>query len=260
MLDQKKPETVFIEHLGWIDRVAGLAARKHGLWDADAEDFAAWVKMRMVESGYAVFSKFRGESELRTFLAVVIAREAHAYSREQRGRWRPSARAQALGPPAPELEKLVRHDGYTLAQAGEKLRTGGRTHLSDLQLARLLAEIPERPPLRPTEAPDEELDHTPGTSSAEEVVTAAENDAYRGQVMAALARAMEQMDPEERLIAQMRFGQGATLAHVARTLGLEQKPLYRKIEKLRERLRGYLEAEGLSAAQVRELLDRGEDA
>jgi RNA polymerase sigma factor (sigma-70 family) len=259
MLDQQNPEAIFLKHVGWIDRVAALAARKHGLWDADADDFAAWVKMRMVESGYAVFLKFRGESELKTFITVVIAREAHAYLRELRGRWRPSARAQALGPPAPELEKLVRNDGYTVAQAGEKLRTAGKTDRSDLELARMLAEIPERQPLRPSEVADPKLDEAAGSSRADDRLAADENQAYRGEVMAAVARAMERMEPEEQLIVKLRFGQGATLAHVARTLGIEQKPLYRKIEKLRDKLRGLLQGEGLSAAAVREFLDRGED-
>lgn len=260
MPDQNNPEAVFLEHLAWIDTVAALAARKYGLRGDDADDFAAWVKLRMVENDYAVFRKFRGESEPRTFIAVVVTREASAYSRQKRGRWRPSAAAERLGPPAPQLEKLVRRDGYTLAQAGEKLRTEGRTDRSDLQLARMLAEIPEKPPLRPTEETDQGLDETAGTASADDVVTAAEDAVYRGGVMAALARAMEHMEPEERLIVQMRFGQGATLAHVARTLGLEQKPLYRKIDRLRDTLRGYLQAEGISAEQVRGLLDRGEDA
>jgi RNA polymerase sigma factor (sigma-70 family) len=256
MLDQKNAEALFLEHLAWIDKVAALAARKHGLWDADADDFASWVKMRMVESGYSVFQKFRGESELRTFIAVVVSREAHAYLRERKGRWRPSAKAQALGPPAPELEKLVRNDGYTLNQAGEKLRTAGRTKLSDLELARLLDQLPEKPPLRPKQVPDEGLNESPGPSSADEVVTAGENEAYRSGVMAALARAMANMTPEEQLIVKLRFGQGATLAHVARTLGLEQKPLYRRIEKLRKQLHDYLVQEGISAADVRALLDR----
>lgn len=259
MLDQKNAEDAFLAHLAWIDKVAAYAARKHGLRDADAEDFTAWVKMRMVENGYSAFQKFRGESELRTFLAVVVAREAHAFLRERKGRWRPSAKAQALGPPAPELEKLVRHDGYTIDQAGLKLRTAGRTELSDRELARLLAEIPEKQPLRPMEEPDEGLEEAPGTSSADETLTASEDEAYRSTVLAALGRAIAKMAPEDQLIVKLRFGQGATLAHVARTLDLEQKPLYRRIGKLREQLHAYLEQEGVSATHVRALLDREDE-
>jgi RNA polymerase sigma factor for flagellar operon FliA len=47
---------------------------------------------------------------------------------------------------------------------------------------------------------------------------------------------------------------GFTLAHVARLLRLEQKPLYRRVERLVRTLRASLEAEGVSAAEVRELL------
>lgn len=257
MSDRLNPEAVFLAHLPTIERAALRAARRYGLWDEDAEDFAAVAKMKLMEDDYAVFHKFRGESDWKTFLTMVVTRLASGYSRERLGRWRPSAEAERRGPPAPALEMLVRRDGYPLRQAAEKLRTSGATTLSDGELARLLATLPERAPLRPVQvAADPVLETAAAASGADAGVVHSERERWRGGVMDALHRAMERMEPEDRLIVRMHFADGRTLADVARALRIEQKPLYRRIPRLRDALRGHLEREGISGAEVRALLDR----
>jgi DNA-directed RNA polymerase specialized sigma24 family protein len=97
MVDQLNPEALFLEHLGWIEKVAALACRKHGVWDAEAEDFTGWVKIRLMEDDYAALRKFRGESNLKTFLATSVVRYFHDYSRERRGGVAPVPRGRAAG-------------------------------------------------------------------------------------------------------------------------------------------------------------------
>lgn len=257
MLDQLNPEAILVENLKHIEKVAAVACRQHGLHGADAEDFASWVKIRLMEDDYAIIRKFRGESGIRTYLATVVMRQFLAYGREQRGRWRPSAAAERLGPPADELEVLVHRDGYTVDQAGEKLRTEGRTTLSDMELTRLLEQLPQRQPLRPTEvASDALLEAAAGTARADERVVAAEARARHADVMEKLGRGMARMSPEERTIVRLHFQEGYSVADVARALGLEQKPLYRRIPKLKEQLREHLEREGISGHGLRAFLDR----
>jgi len=255
MPDPPSLEDVFLQHLGWIDRVASIACSKHGVWGADAEDFNGWVRMKLLEDDYAVLRNFRGGSELKTYLASVVTRHFFTYLREQRGRWRPSAAAERLGAPALDLEVLVRRDRFTLEQAGEKLRTAGQTTLSDAELARLLARLPERAPLRPVQVePDVALEATPTLSRADERVVEAEAESKHGEMMGALDQALGQLEPEERVIVRMHFADGYTLADVARALGLEQKPLYRRVERLRKHLRGYLENSGVRSRDVHEVL------
>ena len=254
MLDREDAEARFLKHLDWIDRFASRACGSQSLWGADAEDFTAWVRMKLMEDDYAVVRSFVGNSELKTYLATVISRHLVNYVREQRGRWRPSAAAERLGAVAVELERLVRGGGYTLQQAGEKLRTSGRTSLSDAELARLLGQIPERAPLRPeVQEPAAGLD-APGGSRADERVMNAEAESRRAEMRDVLGRALEQLELEERLIVQMHFAQGHTVADVARALRLEQKPLYRRVDRLRARLRGFLERAGLHRDDVRGFL------
>jgi RNA polymerase sigma factor (sigma-70 family) len=251
MYDRQSAEALFLEYLGWIERVAAMACSKQGVWGAEAEDLTAWLKIRLIEDDYVAIRRFRGESAMKTYLATVVVRQSYEYMRERLGRWRPSAAAERLGPTACELEALVHRDGFQLQQAGEKLRTAGRTPLSDAELARLLDRLPSRAPLRPVEVvADTALLAAEGTSRADEGVAAAEAGARRGEMMRALERALEQLEPEERLIVQMHFAEGYTLADVARALQLEQKPLYRRVERLRKQLKAWLESEGVRWADV----------
>jgi DNA-directed RNA polymerase specialized sigma24 family protein len=61
---------------------------------------------------------------------------------------------------------------------------------------------------------------------------------------------MAQLAPEDQMIVRMHFVDGRSLADVSRTLGLEQKPLYRRVKKLRETLRKFVEAEGIGGGDV----------
>ncbi len=259
MPDLLNPEAIFLGHLAWIDKMASFASRKHGRRDAEAEDFASWAKMQLMQDDYAIFRSFRGEADWKTYIATVMVRLSIAYSRQQQGRWRASAAAERMGTPAKQLEQLVRRDGYTVPQAGEKLRTAGVTDLTNLELARLLDSLPSRDPLRPVEvASDSVLEVTEDSSRADERIESAEADAERSAIKAALMRGMDAMSHEERMIVWMHYGEGRTLAYVARTLHIEQKPLYRRITKLRDILRSNLEREGVSNADVRALLEREE--
>jgi hypothetical protein len=102
------------------------------------------------------------------------------------------------------------------------------------------------------------LENAAAESTADERVVGSELAASRGGLLAVLDRAMNRLSNEDRMVVQMHYAEGFTLAHVARTLRMEQKPLYRRIERLRIVLRTHLEDEGVSAGEVRALLDREE--
>ena len=248
-------EAQFLENLDRIEKAAAAACSNHSIWGAEAEDFTTWIKMKLMADDYAIFRNFRRESELSTYLTTVVVRQFHEYWRQRVGRWRHSALAERLGTPAKDLEALVYRDGYTLQEAGEKLRTAGRTTLSDTELARLLERLPAHRPTRAVEvAWDPELDTAPHLSRAVDPVVAAETETRRDAVMDVLGRAMGQLEPEEKVIAEMHFAHGHTLADVARALRVEQKPLYRRVKRLRDRLRGYMEDNGVRGSDVHDVL------
>jgi DNA-directed RNA polymerase specialized sigma24 family protein len=68
--------------------------------------------------------------------------------------------------------------------------------------------------------------------------------------------ALEAMPVEDRMLIKLRFWQEASIADAARILGVDQRPLYRRQEKLLAELRKRLASEGLSVEDVRGLVER----
>lgn len=253
--ERQDAEASFVENLGLIERAIAALCRRHGLHGDDADEFASWTRLKLVENDYAVLRKFRGESSIATYLTVVIAMLFREYRVQRWGRWRPSAEARRRGELAVRLETLVYRDGLPLIQTAESLRSAGYTTLSDRELAALLAELPPRLPLRPVESGPELLVENAGPASAEERVLAEEAERERGAVNDALSHALGGLPPEDRLIVRMRFMENISVANIARGLALPQKPLYRRIERALAELRKSLEAAGISRQQVQTLLD-----
>jgi RNA polymerase sigma factor for flagellar operon FliA len=254
MPEPMDPGKLFLDNLAWIEKVAGIVCRKHGVWGDDAEDFASVVKMKLMENDYADLRKFRGDCSATTYIATLVVRRFHEYARERWGRWRNSAAAEREGQLAKDLETLVHRDGCTVAEAGEQLRSAGKTELSDAELARILARLPTRQPLRARQVGAPAIENEPDVDTADSRIGGMELDRQRSALFAALFKVMEQLPPEERNILRMRFADGRSVADVARALRLEQKPLYRRIDQIKAKLRVDLERYGVTAEAVRELL------
>jgi RNA polymerase sigma factor (sigma-70 family) len=248
MTERRACEALFLAELDWIQETMGALCRRYGMGAADAEDFASWATMRLIDDDYAVLRKFRGESALRTYLVVVLAMLHREYRSRWWGRWRPSAAARRAGPVAVRLETLVHRDGCPLPEAILRLRTAGETALSDRELAVLFATLPRRGPgrTRPVEALLDALASIPDPAAADDGIAAEERAAERRALEDALRRALEALPAEDRVIVRMRFWEGTSVADIARALGLPQKPLYRRLERALAALRGSLEASGVS--------------
>jgi RNA polymerase sigma factor for flagellar operon FliA len=257
MPDRLDAEAIFLKHLAWIEEVAAIVCRRNTVWGDDADDFVSSARAKLMENDYAVICKFRGDAEMKTYLARVVTLHFMERARERTGRWRPSAAAEAHGQIAKDLEALVYRDGCTLAEAGERLRTMGRTTHSDAELARLLNQLPMRHPMRPGDAGAEPLEKLAGGRGADQAIVEDEADAARACVLAALNDAMDQLSPDDQALVRMHLADGRTVADAARALRLDQKALYRRLPRLKSMLRERMERAGVTAAQVRETLQRG---
>ena len=246
--DPNPYEAQLVENLPLIERIVGALARRYGMGEDDAAELSSAIKLRIVEDDYAVFRKFRGESALPTYLTVVIAMMAREHRVAERGRWRPSAASQRIGPVAVKLETLVAQKGYALAEAGEIMRSRGETTLSDRQLGELLRQLPRRA------GGAEPLLSAAARDAAEAGVMSAEASARRASVEKLLEETLATLPLEDRLLLKLRFWQEASIADAARILGVEQRPLYRRIEKLMNDLRARLAGAGITVDQVRELI------
>lgn len=246
------PKDQFLAQLPFIERVIGATCRRHSLFGDDADDFRSFVHEKLIEDDYATFRKFRGTSSLQTYLTAVIMNRFRDYRVHRWGKWRPSAKAKRLGPLAVQLETLLSRDGLSLTEALETLQARSGRRVTRRELALLAAELPARPPRR-----------IEGEGSLAAVSAAERTDALLVeterlealmQVQQALERALHDLPEEDRVITRMRFLDGFTVAQIARSLGLDQKPLYARVERNLEALRRRLEGDGVTAEAVREIL------
>jgi len=254
MPNRQDLEALLRENLPRIERILALLCRRRGMTGDDAEDFASWAKMRLIENDYAILGKFRGEGSLGTYLTLVIATLLREYRGKEWGRWRPSAAALLLGPVGVRLEALVYRDGFTRAQAAEVLRTVDGDTLSDREVAAMLARIPPRRPPVPPELDLEALAAVPAYDHADDLVIEGEMDRERRRIEEALLQSLECLPDEDRWIVRLRFWQAMSVADVGRALSLPQKPLYRRLERAFWRLRKHLEERSVTRERVGEML------
>lgn len=250
------------DHLDLIEGVIDWIARRRCLSEDEGEDFSSWVRIRLLEDDCAILRKFQGRSSFRTYLVTVVQNLFRDYRIAKWGKFRPSAQARRLGTTAIRLEILLVRDGIPFEEAAELLRRNHGVEESTGDLARLAGELPPRVPTRtPTQAGDEDvLDslsesaEARGPAGPEERLRDRERAETQERLEAGLRRALRALEPEDRLILKMRFEDGFTVAAVARTLGLEQKPLYRRIGRSLRTLRAELEAAGVGAETASDLL------
>jgi hypothetical protein len=71
-------------------------------------------------------------------------------------------------------------------------------------------------------------------------------------------RLLASMDPEDRLILQLRFWQALKVPEIAARLQMEQKKIYKRLDRLFVVLRRALEEAGVGKSDIGTLLCRGD--
>jgi len=235
-----QPEQVFLANLPTIDALVQMVARQQRMSWAEAEEFASIVRLRLIENDYAILRKFRGGSTLRTYLTVVIARQALDYRDACWGRWRPSRAARRLGRTAVTLEKLIVRDGFTLDEAWRAVLEAAGDE--DLQPLRAFAER-LRPRVRRHWISIDDIEECQRRSVNPEPELMQDRS-----IAEALARALQTLSPGDSRLLRMRFAEGLSISTIARREGLDQASLYRRVATLLRRLRRELESHGIAAA------------
>ncbi len=237
-------------NLDLVERALRWTSRRHRLAPEDAEELRSIVFLKLIEDDYAVLRKFRGESRLGTYLTTVVQRQALDYLNAKWGKWRPSRAARRMGDVALRLETLIARDGRTPDEAIETLRAEARPAPSRAKLERIVSRLPARRPRRL-----EPLDAAGRLASDERTDAAVERqeDArLLGRARARLADLLATLPDEDRRILELRYEEGLKVSQIAARLELEQRPLYRRIERCLGALRRDLEAEGVTRRLVAE--------
>ena len=243
--------SLYSEHAETIESVLAYTRRAHRLSADDGDEFSSWVRLRLLEDDCAILAKFRGLSTFKTYLVTVIQRLFLDWRIKEWGKWRPTADARRLGPVAIELERLVLRDHLEFEQAAETLISKGTAASRD-ECDRAWAGLPRRPARQRTG--EQALDTVVSPAALRDPVAVDEHLASADKARTALAEALPGLSPQEQLIIRLRFQDGVTVARIARLIGEEQKPLYRRIEHILGRLRISLTAAGVTADEVRDFL------
>lgn len=249
------PERLLIEHLQEVERTIAFICRRHHLRDADAEDFASYTKLRLIENDYAILRKFEGRSELRTFLSVVIHRLLLDYRNHNLGKWRPSAEAKRLGASAIALETLLHRDRRPLEEAVQTMRAAG-SESSDADLHDLASRLPRRAARPRDVAIDELLTEPAGEEDAESGAIAWDRERLAACVAKIVRDTIEQLPHEDRAILRMHFIGGMTVARIARALNIEQKPLYPRLLRHFATIKRALTSAGITERDIEDLIGR----
>lgn len=252
------PETTYLQHLGLIEGIAASVARRSHLNADETSEFVQVVRVRLFEDDYAIIRKFEGRSAFSTYLTTVIRRLFNQWRVEMWGKWRPSAEARRLGDKAITLERLITRDGFTLQEAVKILTTRSGAEFSVSELEAIYVRLPLRTP-RPVLVSDDVSAEVAGV--ADDVDARLEmRDRERSARSAATAldRALASFAAEDRLILQLRFWNGRKVPEIGRIVGMDQKKIYKRLDRLFGALRRALEAAGVHQPDVDRLLGSGD--
>jgi len=223
------------EELSLLDTVIRAVARARRLGCGDFQDFAQTVHLKLLERRYDAFSRFRGDSSLRTYLTVVVTRILLDWRNARYGKWRPSAAASRLGPAATGLERLISRDGHTTLEAIEIMHQA--TGLGREQLRDLAERLPQRIARRDVLP---ELEPLALSEPFRDPIAARERLERAHQVRRALRRAYLTLPPDDQRLLVLRYERSMSVRQIGEDLAIDPKALYRRFDRLASKLRRVL--------------------
>lgn len=257
MAGPEAPE-LLTSNLAVIERAVGFASRRYRLDPDDAEEFASVVKLKLVENDYAVLRAYEARSSFATYISIVVQRLALDYCIHVWGKWHASAEAKRLGALAIDLEQLIHRDGRTIDEALVILASK-HEGITRESLQAIAVRLPDRAP-RHRDVGLEKAETVAITrpSDVEEPIFANERRRASEKLSKMMSAVIARLPEDERLILQLRFEGGMTVSQIARSLGLDQRLTYRRIERRMRGIRTELERDGIAWRDVLDLIGRDE--
>jgi RNA polymerase sigma factor (sigma-70 family) len=244
--EEGKPENpgelLFKNNLSTIDWAIRHVCQKHGLSIEEAEEFRAHVHLKLMDDGYAVLRKFRGDSKLATFLVSTISYRCQDYRNALWGKWRPSAKAVRMGGQAPLIEQLTHRDDHTDDEAFEILRMNHRVTITRAEFEAILAQLPARDKRRFESEDVLETLASPG--SAEGDLLAEEKRVHAERLLQATYEELSRLPPAHRLLIKLFDEDGLHMRQVAAIVGGEASALFRRRERIWAGIRKRLKIRG----------------
>lgn len=244
---------VIEDNLDLIDRVVAYVARARGLNPDEREELGSRVKLKLVDRDYEVLRAYEGHAGLKSYLVTVAQSVCLDYRNQLWGKWRPSITAKRLGPIAEKLEQAISRDGLSQSDAVTKLHHDPHVEASEAHLFSLCEKLPIRHPRRFLGEGEIEQMPAPDPCGEQELMNLQRGEALHN-LETSLGEALAKNTVEDQLIVKMAYFERLKISQIARMLGLDQKKLYRRLDKIIDSLRHNLEAQGYRRQMVIELL------
>lgn len=251
------PAEIFERQIDEINRIIAFICKRNRLAPQDCEDFRQHVHLKLLEEDCAILRKFEGRSSLSTYLTTVIQRLYSQHRVQLWGKWRPSATAKRLGDKAITVERMLTRDDHSLQETIEILTTQAGASYTRAEIEALYLRLPPRQP-RPVLVPDNAIPEVESESAADEEVMRRERERTARGMANAMEPVIEQMDAEDRVIMSMRFWHAAKVPDIASALHVDQKKLYKRIDRLSAILGEALERAGFGRDDAADLLAHGD--
>ena len=245
-------QRLLLDHLDLVDQIVRTTGRRRHLSATEREDFASFVRLRLVEDDYAILRKFQNRSTLWTYLAAVVERLSLDFCVAKWGRWRPSALAERLGPIAVTLERLVTRDSHTIEEAMEIVRTHHDVGKTYAELRRIWDQLPVR--VRTTEVGEDAASTVSSNDRSETEVEDGDRQKDIDRLQRALQTAFGQIPPQDRVVIALRFDQDLSMVQIARLTGSSVPTLHRRLDKSVKQLRLALTSEGFDPRDIAGLI------
>jgi len=239
----------FIEQLPTIERAIAFVCRRYKLTPTESEDFASSVKLKLIENDYAILRKFEHRSSFSSFIAVTVRRMLINQWVQERGRWNASAEAKRMGDAAVRLEVLLHREGRALDEVIPIVATA--FDLDNSRVEEMARRLPPRRP-RPRDVDVEQIDYEKGLpgDAVESAAFEDERKKIATRAREIIRGALANVSDDDRVILRLRFFGGMSVADIARSLHLEQKLLYRRIDRHLHAIRDALDEAGIRGDEL----------
>ncbi|HVG08525.1 MAG TPA: sigma-70 family RNA polymerase sigma factor [Thermoanaerobaculia bacterium] len=218
----------------------------------ELEDLQSEIQVKLLEDDYRVLRRWDSRSSLKGYLVTVVYNVWHDWVRSEKGKVVVSAAAKRLGPPAPLLEKLLGREGFTFEEAYQLIKPGF-PGLSRGEAKEIVAQIyPRRGRIFESEdvvtrQPDLEPTGDKRLERREKLVK-------KRKALALLHRILSDLPEQDRDLLLRAHAEGVKFSCIARSLGIDQRPLYRRNEKLITKVRTILEKAGIRWEDLSEVI------
>jgi RNA polymerase sigma factor for flagellar operon FliA len=246
------PEEFYHQSLEALPPILRGLGREKRLSPEEVEDLRSDVQVKLLEDDYRVLRRWDRRSSLRVYLATVVYNIWHDRVRGEKGNVRVSAAAERLGPPAPELEVLLGRQKLTLDEAYQVINPRFPS-LSRSDVEKIATQINPRPG-RQFEREDVVARQPDLEPTAIERLEQREKLVKKRKALALLHQRLSELPEQDRLLLVRAHAEGVKFSCIARSLGIDQPPLYRRNERLLTKLRTDLEEAGIRWEDLREVL------